>query len=265
MAEDTASLGDVPERVGAILRRRVGPAPLGVWVAVGAVVVAVAAAVYRRRNPRPVEPDADTAPVGDDDPTAAGSPPVRGIPTGFTVGTTGGATNTAPYGSTNTDNGVNLSTNYDWRQRAEAYAIGRGFAPTIVVEAVGRFLSGESLTAQQRSIIDIIMAHVGSPPEPVPPPLVIDSPAPDTSTVPPSTPTTPAPGSATNPMITKWYGVVREAGNTRTYGGVSPFFNTKTEAQDYLKPILERARRTQPSSINWIIHTSSQTRPANAW
>jgi hypothetical protein len=172
----------IPDEVEKTLKRRVGPLPLGAWVGVGAVLVAVTVAILRKRRgggamptDNPVEPD------------TTGGTPIKPVPTEFRAEGSGTGTS-AGSGFANTPgfSSPALTTNYEWRGRAETWAIAHGITPTEASAAIARYLSGEALTVQQRAIINAILTAVGPTPEPVPPPMTDPTPGGGQDSPPPS-------------------------------------------------------------------------------
>jgi hypothetical protein len=62
------------------------------------------------------------------------------------------------------------STNAAWAQQAVAYLSTQGYNPLTVVEALGRYLAGATLSDSQLGIVQAAIAVEGLPPQSVPPP-----------------------------------------------------------------------------------------------
>lgn len=166
------------ERMRTELARKVGPLPLGGWLAIAAVGVAAAIIIRRRLAANSAASSAEPALVGPDGERLDASAIASYTPGGFVVG--GGpatATGGTPNDPTVTDPPTPL-TNSDWSAKAISYLLSRGYQGTIVVDGVERFLSGGVLTTQQQAMIDQALAAVGPPPQPVPPPVVTPEPLP---------------------------------------------------------------------------------------
>ncbi len=169
----------IPDQLEELAQRRIGPAPVVVWIGGAAVIVAVGAAILRRRRTGSATiPDAPTAAVGDDAPTSTSTAKASPFAGGF-VATGGSATGTSsgtgiadPLAFT----APTVTTNADWRRRAETWAIGHGYPALVSSQAFARFLSSEPLTAQEFAIVDAALTAVGPTPEPVAPPLIIPTP-----------------------------------------------------------------------------------------
>jgi hypothetical protein len=150
---------DAPEGgAGNVLTRKIGPLPVWGWV--GAVALGLGYGYYRRTHPK-----------------AAGAPdlisttPDNGFGTtvpGVGAGAVGTAPSTTP--ATPTDN-------QSWSVLAQSRLIALGYNPGAVSDALGLWLSGSVLTAQQAAIRDEAIRVAGPPPEPVPP-AVTQTPAP---------------------------------------------------------------------------------------
>lgn len=204
-----------PDQIRAALSRKVGPLPLGAWLAIAAIGVVAAVAISRRRNPISAPPEPGTE-VGPD--TMSDEPTTGGLPGGFVVG--GGPTGaTGQTGSPNGDGFLpvdtgEIATNAKWETAAARILIARGYQPTIVADALGRYMSGEILTRQQQAMIDLALIAVGPTPQPVPPPTVAPTPEPPPSgggggsaptpppvvVAPPPVPAPPPPAPAPDPV-----------------------------------------------------------------
>ncbi|MGI0135327.1 MAG: hypothetical protein ACREBW_10270 [Candidatus Micrarchaeaceae archaeon] len=75
----------------------------------------------------------------------------------FITGTGAGSTVTQP------------STNASWAQEVEAYMQNLGYDPTAVAAALGKYLVGGTLTADQQSIVQAALGFFGNPPNGAPP------------------------------------------------------------------------------------------------
>jgi len=164
------------------LARKVGPLPVGAWLAVVAVGVAATAAIIRHRRAANVAPmtAAESA-------AAAGKAAVAAFnPGGFTVNGTGATPGTG------TGSGLPLSqvdsgavpepdTNDTWSTRSIRWAIGKGFQPSVATSAIGKGLTGEGLTAQEMAILDGALVANGPPPGGMPPPGLTPAPTTDAS------------------------------------------------------------------------------------
>ena len=75
----------------------------------------------------------------------------------FITGTGAGSTVTQP------------STNASWAQEVEAYMQNLGYDPTAVAAALGKYLVGGTLTADQQAIVQGALGFFGNPPQGAPP------------------------------------------------------------------------------------------------
>lgn len=213
------------------LARKVGPLPLGGWLAIAAVGVAAAIIIQRRRAAaNAAAASAEPSVVGPDGERLDATAVASYTPGGFVVG--GGGTQ-----ATGNTNGADDSfmgpaipdpkTNSDWARAANNYLIGRGYEPSIVIDGVSRFLGGSVLTTQQQAMINDALQNVGPPPENVPPPAVTPVPVPTGSGGGGGTITKPAPPAATGTSV-----IARTSNGTELYGMITQVWGrppTRTE------------------------------------
>jgi hypothetical protein len=163
------------------LARKVGPLPVGAWVAVAAGGIA-AALFLNKRTPAAIE-------VQDADAGLDNTMPGAG---NLSVGAAASnPTSTSPLGG-----GYPMpTTNEEWAQAVMRALIAKGYEPTVIDDAVGKYLSGGTLTIRERAIISLALIAAGGPPVPPPPPLTGSPslpspslPAPPRDTLPPSRP-----------------------------------------------------------------------------
>lgn len=62
-------------------------------------------------------------------------------------------------------------TNAQWAQQAESYLTGIGYDPITAAAAIGKYLSGQALSADQYAIVQAAIAFIGPPPGSVSPPI----------------------------------------------------------------------------------------------
>lgn len=86
-------------------------------------------------------------------------------PTGY-IATGEPGTTTGPTGS----GPVKPTTNAEWRRAAVDYLVSNGTAPVIAERAIGRYLSGAALDAQDAAAVNTAVRYLGSPPEAPPTP-----------------------------------------------------------------------------------------------
>lgn len=136
--------------LGATLGKKVGPLPLGVWIA--AVVGGIGIAYVVRRsgdNEEAVDPY---------------------TPDGTVIGMPNGIGQTGDGGGKDADDlDVDPQTNEQWGRQAIRKMIARGYDPTLVDSAIRKYLAGETLTITERALIAETLVVVGPPPVPPPP------------------------------------------------------------------------------------------------
>lgn len=149
--------------------KKLGPFPVTVWVGIlgGGLVLGLVARHFTKSSPAPatVDPNAD----------ATGIAAVRLVadPGGSGAGTT-------PTGKP--------TTNLVWGQMAVEYLIGSGQDPALSQRAIGLFLEGQAVTAQEQALISAAIRALGPPPESTPPVQVVppkDPPGPPPIPTPP--------------------------------------------------------------------------------
>lgn len=129
------------------LAHRIGPMPAGAWAAL--VAGGLGIAYYTRSHPAASASTVDTAAAQELDNTVTG-------------------TSAVPY----TGSGAGeISTNDQWQARAVTYLISQGATGTSADEAVRNYLAGNTLTASQTALIDLVLAALGAPPSAPPLPL----------------------------------------------------------------------------------------------
>lgn len=101
----------------------------------------------------------------------------------------------------------NPSTNASWAQQAEAYMQQLGYDPVALGSALGKYLTGQTLTDDQKSMVQAALGFFGAPPQTVPPVSTV----PPTTTPPPPTvtpsPPHPPPAPHGEPAPTRTYTV----------------------------------------------------------
>lgn len=167
------------------LGKMIGPLPLGGWVAVtgGGVGLAVLA---NRRRPEPAP--ATAAVVTADDATGAPSY----TPGVYTSPIPGGAIGLPDAGTPAQPVSVAPppATNDEWARSALIQLVGRGFGAYAAQAALGAYLEGRQLTAEQAAIVEGALRYAGPPPY-----LPVTAPAP-LPAQPVISPTVPAPPPA---------------------------------------------------------------------
>ncbi|MGW4205013.1 hypothetical protein [Streptomyces sp. NPDC004726] len=171
--------------IGASLGQKVGPLPLGVWIA--AVIGGIGIAYVVRQR-------------GDDEPTDPYTPDGTqyGQPNG--IGQRGDD-DTEPAEDLDAD----PQTNEQWGRIAIRRMIARGYDPSLVDRAIRKYLAGETLTVTERALIAETLVVIGPPPVPPPPeiPGGTDPDPVDPITPKPPKPDPPGPGPKPKPPAPK--------------------------------------------------------------
>lgn len=129
---------------GLELGKKVGPLPMGAWIAVVGGGLALAYFVNRGQSAEPqlaAEPGVGTGLI----PAGAGVEPLP-----------------------STEANETASTNAQWEQTVSNWLIAQGHDPGVSSNAVRKYLSGETLTLQEQSLINLALIVHGTPPEPLP-------------------------------------------------------------------------------------------------
>jgi LysM repeat protein len=160
------------------LGKKVGPLPVGVWIAVVGGGLVLAYFMNRSNGSAPAASDS----TGD-----------FGSATGAT-GTGGSSVWAAnqPPGSSTTPM---ISTNVQWSQAAGNYLLTTGADPVLVDNAMRKYLFNQPLSQAEQAVIGAAIKQFGLPPEPLPPP------AGDTAPPQGGTDTTPPPAAGA-PTVT---------------------------------------------------------------
>lgn len=139
---------------GIALDKKIGPLPLGMWVAV--IAAGLGVGWYMNRN------------QGSSDDVAEGQYGESG------AGVGGGAW--TPVGPTAPTDPVPEPSNQLWLAKAQTWLITQGIRPTSAAGALGKYLYGQALSDEERAIVDLALEKFGPPPEPVSPPDVPEVP-----------------------------------------------------------------------------------------
>lgn len=200
------------------LSRKVGPLPLGGWLAIAAVGVAAAIVIRRRLAAARAAAGGGPVVVGPDgEPLATAGADMLGVtgayvPGGFVVGGAGGSSGTAtgqaptpdpdPYADVGAPE---LVTNDQWQSAAVRHLIAAGYQPDMVVDAIGRWLAGMDITTQQQAMLNVALVALGPPPI-QPPPAPTTPPAVGGPTGGAPTTSQPSKPAATPTVIYRWNG-----------------------------------------------------------
>jgi hypothetical protein len=138
---------------GLDLGKQVGPLPMGGWIVVVAGGLAVGYVINRNMAK-------NAAASSDQDSTQLTESGVGGGGGQFIyTPPSSGSENTAP------------ETNATWGTKAKNWLIAppQSIAPTVADNAIRKYLSGQSLTIQERAIVDLALTRFGVPPDFIPP------------------------------------------------------------------------------------------------
>jgi hypothetical protein len=133
---------------------------------IGGVILAGGIGLYAYRKKKSEDAAAATASTGAESAYGyAGSGYSYGsspIATGGGYGTYGyGAYGGYGYGSTQP---APVTNNAEWAQNAETYLSGNGYSPITVAAALGKYITGQTLSSDQASIVQAAIAFGGNPP-----------------------------------------------------------------------------------------------------
>ena len=145
--------GDGLDDVKKSLSHKIGPLPVGVWIAAIAGGLLIAYFVRKRSA-------AGDAAAGDE----------RNTDTAPGVG--GGALGVGGV----VDMTQRPTDNQSWLNIAVERLVGKGYNPLVVYSALSRYLAGGTLSAQDQAIVSAAIRELGPPPEYVPPPAPGDNP-----------------------------------------------------------------------------------------
>ena len=159
------------------LQQRIGPFPLGGWLAIAGGGIGLGLVIRRATSgfDKPAEPIDGTA-------AAATDPLFKTQGAQYVIPLNGGAGES--YGGDPA-----LRTNNDWVRYAVTYLVSQGQNGAVADSALRKYIEGRAVTTAEQAMIAIAIRDVGPPPEGVPPIDVI----PDATTPLPTTPGTPTP------------------------------------------------------------------------
>lgn len=160
------------------LSQKVGPFPMGVWIA--GVAGGLGLYEYRKRTAAAA---ATTASATTD---SAGNP-ITDASGGVGTGALQFQTPVDSTGSTTTTTGTTLTDNNAWYQKVFTDLVAKGYQPALVDGALQRYLAGQTLSTSDWVIVNLALADA-----PIPDPVGASGQPPPTVTV-PGSPTTPTP------------------------------------------------------------------------
>lgn len=172
-----------PRSGGKGLSKKIGGVDLKWWLIGGVGTIAIVYLAYKHSASTAAASTAAT-----DTTTDPSIDPTTGIPYADETGDTyGGAYGTTPseYGYVDPSTGQYItngsgstavvtapSTNAAWAQQAVAYFESLGYDATTVSSALGKYLTGQTLTSSENSLVSSVLGLQGAPPVTVPPPTV---------------------------------------------------------------------------------------------
>ena len=128
------------------LTQKVGPLPAWGWgLVVGGIIVGVY--YWQTKTVDPASAESTVAPTTYD--------AIDGM---FTPGTVSGS------GTVNNVASEQVDSNQAWALRAIANLVGKGKSPLTAQSAVMRYLNSETLSAEDKTLIDDVIRDIGSPP-----------------------------------------------------------------------------------------------------
>lgn len=164
MAEgEVAATGS--RNLGEVLKTKIGPAPLGVWAAVGLGIF-----LYLQRK----KAAAGTGSGQQIDP--AGNTGTIDPATGYVYGTTEDRTALAQSNNSGSDTSGSGSSgsgsttagqypnNQAWANAAVNYLVGLGTDPTVATQAIQSYLESQTLTQTQQGEVNLAIQALGPPP-----------------------------------------------------------------------------------------------------
>ena len=147
MAESDIGDGGMPQP----LKKNLGPLPVWAW---GVILGALIAAYIWFGNSKSSEPESN------DTGESSGKGVGDAIDGAFRIG---GAWN-GNYGGEGDSKDDSMDTNVAWGFRAVAALVSDGISPIAAQQAIGNYLDGEALTADQGALVDKAIRAIGQPP-----------------------------------------------------------------------------------------------------
>jgi hypothetical protein len=144
--------------------KKVGPLPMGVWIAV--IAGALGLAYYLNRSGGMLSASSDNQQLPQPEISTAG---VAG------VGRNAAGWSYSPPPPTKNPTKQKITTNNEWGQAAVKYLISQNYPPNLADSAVRNYLGGQELTSNEQALIAEVLKKLGEPPElvathPKPPP-----------------------------------------------------------------------------------------------
>jgi hypothetical protein len=166
MAAETEAAGTGAKSLMDSLKTKVGPLPLGVWVAAGGglwfYLERRKAAASTSTSGQQIDSAGN---VGTIDPTTgyvAGSQ--QDIAALGQSGIGGDTTSTDTQAGSGGQTAGQFATNDDWARAAVNYLVGLGIDPTTATQAIQQYLSSQTLTTAQQGDVNLAIQSLGAPP-----------------------------------------------------------------------------------------------------
>lgn len=175
----------MPKLSEEITHGKIGKGKIPVWaigVGIAALIILYVVIRNRKKANTPVPATTSQEPV---DPNAVGveGEGVYGLPPGAIGSYLNNDPTNSAYPVGLTANGIpGPVTNVQWSRLAFDELVSKGDDPTLVANALAKFLSGGSLSQAENSIINLAQTIFGAPPEGVMPVITNTDPNPDSPT-----------------------------------------------------------------------------------
>lgn len=130
---------------------------------------------------------------------------------------------------------IQPSTNASWAQQVEAYLGQIGYDPLAVGAALGKYLTGQTLSADQQAIVAAALGFYGQPPQPVPPIT-----------------TTPPPGNGSGGGSTGHFKELR-VGKNETLGTFAKEHHWTTATLTAVEKLMHMTANTRLKKGQWIV------------
>lgn len=229
MADDVSSSPSSPSSTGSkggkfgFLTRKVGPLPLGVWLAAAVLIFLYMQHRNKAGGGQQTDPAGNVGTIDPQTGYVYGSPEDKAA-LGSSGGGGGGGDNTSGGGGDTTAG--KYATNAEWERAAINYLVARGVDPTAANEAITSWLSSQQLTPEQQADVNLAIQGLGTgppdPPGPVgtPPPPVVTPPQGVVYATNPPTGVTVS-GATSTTLTVKWNRATNATGYTVRFGRTS--------------------------------------------
>lgn len=256
MAEEEAAVHGAQhggKQMGKFLAQKVGPLPMGVWLAIGLVIIIYIKEKQGGGGLTSLFGGSSSTAVPNQQTDPAGNIGTIDPATGYVYGTPEDTAALAANNDTSgtTSNGVPAPTaqtyadNNAWGRAAVNYLVGLGTDPTQANEAVQQYLASQQLTTQQQGDINLAIQALGPPPQ-LPGPIG----------TPPGPVTTP-PGTGTAVVPNEVGKSAGTAHNDLVAAGFVPTADPGQKATDKVTSTTPAGGTTQPKGTRVLITASA--------